>query len=444
MNRRKFLKTGAAAAALAGTPASASDSDFKIIARDAYLYTLPLIEMETVRMRLIANGGQQNTIYARRTLADHTSRGVTSPNNDTLYASAWLDLSQGPVTITLPDFGKRYFSLQLMDMFTNSFAVLGTRMNGGKAGTFELVPPADASSAKGPNTIVAQTPKVWALGRTLVDGPHDLEEANEAQAAVTITGPKVIDAAGLAYAGHRAAGAPWHDYFSEANRLLTEHRPPAADNPMLTTIGRLGIGPGNPFFLVKLTPEERAAIEAGVAEARAFVIDPQRRGNEVDGWYYPGPTLGNFGTDYISRAVVARTGLAALPREEAMYMRPTGEGGNALYDGRKAWRLRFDAGKLPPVNAFWSLTMYERTADGQSFFTPSAINRYAIGDRTPGLKTNSDGSLDIWIGHANPGPERESNWLPAPAGPCTMTLRAYLPKPEVLNGSYRLPRITPA
>jgi hypothetical protein len=444
MNRREFIMTSAAAAAAAGTPASANEPELKAIAREAYLYSLPLTEMETVRARLIGNGGAQNTIYARRVLADHTSRGVTSPNNDTLYASAWLDLSQGPVTITLPDFGKRYFSLQLMDMFTNSFAVLGTRVNGGKAGTFQLVSPANAPSAASPNIIRAPTPRVWALGRTLVDGPQDLEAANKAQAGVTIAGPKVAGTPNAASAKGRTAGSSWRDYFAEANRLLREHRGLDADTPMLARIAPLGIGPDDLFSADRFSAEQQTAIEAGVAEARAFVIDPQRRGNEVDGWYYPGPTLGDFGTDYVSRAVVARTGLAALPRQEAMYMRPAGEAGNALYDGRKAWRFRFAAGKLPPVDAFWSLTMYERTADGQSFFTQNAINRYAIGDRTPGLQKNDDGSLDIWIGNANPGASRETNWLPAPAGPFTMTLRAYLPKPDVLNGSYRLPRVTEA
>ena len=125
-------------------------------------------------------------------------------------------------------------------------------------------------------------------------------------------------------------------------------------------------------------------------------------------------------------------------------MRPTGDNGNALYDGNKAWRIHFGPGKLPPVGAFWSLTMYERGADGQSFFTQNPLNRYAIGDRTPGLKTNADGSLDIFIGHADPGGERSANWLPAPAGPFTMTLRAYLPKPALLNGDYRLPPMMPA
>ncbi len=441
MNRREVLIAGAAAAVFARSAAFASEGDLKAIAREAWLYLLPLIEMETVRARLIANGGAQNAIYARRVLADHTSRGVTSPNNDTLYASAWLDLSQGPVTVALPDFGKRYFSLHLMDMYTNSFAVLGTRATGSAAATFTLIGPNDAASAGQRNVVRSPTPKVWALARTLVDGPHDLEAARIAQAGVTIAGPKA-EAKPDPGAKGRAADAPWQDYFAEASRLLAEHRPPATDLAILQRIAPLGLGPDAQFAPEKFSADERTAIAAGVAQARALVVDPRERGSEANGWYYPNAGLGNFGQDYVARAIVARTGLAALPREEAMYMRPTGDSGNALYDGRKAWRIHFDAGKLPPVDGFWSLTMYERTPDGQSFFTQNPINRYAIGDRTPGLKSNADGSLDIFIAHANPGPDRESNWLPAPAGPFTMTLRAYLPRPALLNGNYRLSPMT--
>ena len=444
MTRREFLYAAAAgaAAALTRTSAFAAEGDLTAVAREAWLYTLPLIEMETVRARMITAGAAQNTIYARRVLADHTSRGVTSPNNDTLYGSAWLDLTQGPVTVMLPDFGKRYFSLHLMDFYTNSFAVLGTRTTGSAADTFTLIGPNDTAPAQG-NVVRAPTARVWALARTLVDGPHDLEAANKAQAGVTIAGPKVDP--GTAHQTHakgREPNAAWRDYFAEASRLLTEHKPPATDLAIRKRIASLGLG--GEFSPDKFSAAEQASIEAGVAQARALVIDPRFRGNAFDGWYYPGANLGNFGQDYIARAIVARTGLAALPREEAMYMRPTGDNGNALYDGRKTWRIHFGAGKLPPVDAFWSLTMYERTADGQSFFTPNPINRYAIGDRTQGLKTNDDGSLDIWIGHDNPGPAREANWLPAPAGSFTMTLRAYLPKQELLSGAYRLPPMTAA
>ena len=127
-----------------------------------------------------------------------------------------------------------------------------------------------------------------------------------------------------------------------------------------------------------------------------------------------------------------------------MYMRPAGDNGDSLYDGRKLWQIHFGPGQRPPVSGFWSLTMYERTPDGQSFFTENPLQRYSIGDRTPGLKANGDGSLDIWIGHDDPGPERRSNWLPAPAGPFTMTLRAYLAGRALLNGDYRLPPVTVA
>ena len=127
-----------------------------------------------------------------------------------------------------------------------------------------------------------------------------------------------------------------------------------------------------------------------------------------------------------------------------MYMPPAGENGDALYDGFKMWQLHFAQGRLPPIKAFWSLCMYERTPEGRLFFTENTLKRYSIGDRTPGLKKNDDGSLDIWIGHGYPGPERQANWLPAPAGAFALILRAYLPAPALLNGDYRLPAIMPS
>jgi hypothetical protein len=444
MTRREFLYAAAAGAAfLRGGAFAADGADLRAVAREAYLYTLPLIEMEATRVQFLARGPSENAIYGQRRLSDHTSRSVTSPNNDTLYAAAWLDLAQGPVTLTLPELGKRYFSLQLMDFYSNSFAVLGTRTTGSAPVTFNLIAPTDVHTPSLPNVVRAPTAKVWALARTLVDGPDDLAATLAVQSGVTIAGPKTdpgkLDTAA---AKEWPMVSPWRVYFTEASRLLVAHRPPATDLAMLRRIAPLGLGAS--FTPDRFGAAEQAAIEAGLAEARAIVVNPTLRGLAADGWYYPGASLGNFGQDYIARAIVARTGLAALPREEAMYMRPTGDNGNALYDGNKAWRIHFDADRLPPVGAFWSLTMYERGADGQSFFTQNPLNRYAIGDRTAGLKPNPDGSLDIFIGHADPGGARSANWLPAPAGPFTMTLRAYLPKPALLNGDYRLPPVMPA
>src|SRR5690606_31362268 len=136
----------------------------------------------------------------------------------------------------------------------------------------------------------------------------------------------------------------------------------------------------------------------------------------IDGWSYPPANLGDFDQGYGFRAAVALGGLAALPPTEAMYMRAVGES-RGVFDGTRAWRLHFPADRLIPVNSFWSLSLYEATPEGQYFFADNPLNRYAIGDRSPGLKMNDDDSLDLWIGHESPGPDREGNWLPAPAGP---------------------------
>jgi hypothetical protein len=444
MTRRRFFAFGAAAVGLSRYPVFAETNDLRAIAYLAYLYVLPLLEMAATRERLISKGASQNVLYARRDLADPSSRSVTTPNNDTLYSSAWMDLSVGSVSFALPHFGRRYFSLSLMDMYTNNFAVLGTRATGEAGGTFKIVGPSDAIAAGERDVVRSPTPHGWALARILVDGPDDLEAARAAQAAITLTAPRVDS---ISHPGAIAAVAPdakWQAIFAEANALLALDRPPVTDRAILLKIAPLGVGPDATFRPEAFGNADRDAIAAGVAAARALVTDTRNRRVPVQGWYYPPATLGAFGQDYVTRAVVSRTGLAALPREEAMYVRPVGERGDAIYDGGKMWRIHFAPGQLPPVSGFWSLSMYERTREGQSFFTENPLKRYAIGDRTPGLKTNDDGSLDLWIGHRDPGEERRANWLPAPLGPFTMTLRAYLPESTFLNGDYRLPPVTAA
>ncbi|MEI7933211.1 MAG: DUF1214 domain-containing protein, partial [Alphaproteobacteria bacterium] len=170
-----------------------------------------------------------------------------------------------------------------------------------------------------------------------------------------------------------------------------------------------------------------------------------RAGQIVQGWVYPKANLGDFGQDYFYRAQVAVAGLAALTPAEAMYMRPVPPEGGQNLDASKPLALRFARGQLPAVNAFWSLTAYARTPEGQSFFFDNPINRYAIGDRTKGLKYGADGSLEIIISRTDPGGARSSNWLPAPpAAPMGLSFRAYLPKPEFSEGTYRLPALVAA
>lgn len=409
-------------------------SDLRTAAREAYAYALPLIELATTRQRGQALGQRMGVFTHVRNLANHKHRAVTTPNTDTLYSTAQVDLSAGPVTITLPPSGDRYLSVALMDAYTNNFAILGTRTTGPDGGTFRLVSPREA--AEGWNVIRSPTDHVWALARVLVEGPHDLEAARDVQAGVSMQGPP-CDPPGP-YTGR---DAKWRDYFASAAALMAANPPPATDLAVLRRMAPLGLLDG--FDPDRFSAAEAAEIEAGVAEAREAVRGGGGLGGTqfIEGWTYPDARLGDFDQDYGLRAAVALGGLAALPPAEAMYMQAEGPGPRRLFDGAKSWRLHFPADRHLPVDSFWSLSLYEAMPDGQFFFCDNPLNRYAIGDRTPGLAINVDGSLDIWIGSESPGRERETNWLPAPAGPFALFMRAYLPRVELLRGHYRLPPV---
>ena len=438
MNRRDLMISAAAGLALASTNrALPAPSSLKDAAREAWLYGLPLIEMATTRARALSGRGGQpaglNRFGHTRKLAGPQSRAVTAPNNDTLYSSAWLDLSQGPVTLTIPSTGERYISVAGMSMFTDNNFVLGTRTSGGAGGRYTIVGPGQSGS--GPNVVRLETPQGWLLARTLVDGQDDLPAVQRLQAALGLTGPK-----GVAPPAFAARSAPALEYFASVAALLKSNPPPATDGALFARISPLGLTAQGGFDPTRLDAASVAQIDAGVADARR-AMQALRVGGGVQGWSYPRSTLGDFNQDYAFRAAVALAGLAALPPAEAMYMNPMGDRGR-MFTGEGPYRLSFPAGQLPAVDAFWSLTMYEATPDGQFFLVENPIRRYSIGDRTPGLKTNADDSLDIWISRADPGGDRSANWLPAPAsGPFTLSFRAYLPRPEFLDGRYRLPAI---
>jgi hypothetical protein len=412
-------------------------TDLREAAREAWLYALPLIEVATTRSRGQALGHSMGVFAHIQRLANHRHRAVTTPNNDTLYSTAQVDLSAGPVTITLPASGDRYLSLALMDAYTNNFAILGTRTTGPDGGRFRLIGPREAD-ANATNVVRAPTDHVWVLARILVDGPHDLEAARAVQAGLSMQGPACEPPGPVA-----PRTAPWPEFFASAAALIAANPPPATDLGLMRRIAPLGLL--DSFDPSRFSSAEAAEIEAGVAQARK---DARRGGLGgavfVGGWSYPSARLGDFDQDYAYRAAVALSGLAALPPAEAMYMRAEGRLPGELFDGNRAWRLHFPADGHLPVNSFWSLSLYEATDDGQFFFADNPLDRYAIGDRTPGLTPNPDGSLDIWIGHADPGPGRRTNWLPAPAGPFALFMRAYLPKPALLDGEFRLPEIEPA
>lgn len=429
MDRRELLiGSGAGLLAMAlARPSFASPGVDEATARNAWLYALPLIEMATARARQLRQGLPINRLHHTRGLATHASRNVTTPNNDTLYSLAWLDLSQGPITLTIPAMGDRYYSAAVMDMFTNNNAVLGSRTIGKAGGTFTLCGPGQASTGERPVRIA--TPQAWLLIRTLTDGGEDLAAANAAQDGFVLSGPQVPPPP--AYAGRDADPDA---FFQAARDLLAANPPPATDLRLLRASGAL-LGQGDRQI-------DPAAAAQGVANARAIVAGAKGRQTFEGGWTYPRANLGDYGQDYLYRAVIAVSGLAALPVAEAMYLRAQGDG-DGLFKGDGLYRLNVP-GNLP-LDGFWSLSMYEATPDGQFFFTDNPLNRYAIGDRSRGVKRNDDGGLDVWISRTDPGGARSANWLPAPkTGPFALFFRAYLPRAEILNGQWRLPAIVKA
>ncbi|MBP7704033.1 MAG: DUF1254 domain-containing protein [Caulobacter sp.] len=425
MNRRElFLALAAAGVAFPALARAAASggaaADAATTARDLWLYGLPIVEMATTRARHLKAGGGINRLLHTRKLADHQFRTVTTPNNDTLYSFAWLDLTNGPVTLTVPPLD-RYWSVALMDMFTNNNAVLGTRTVGGQGGTFTIVGPGQAGG--GPGTVRSATPHAWLLLRLLTDGGDDLPVTHALQDRFSLTGP-----AGAPPPAHAPREAAPADYFASLTTLLEADPPPATDLRMLAGL--------------KTLKTDSPEVAAGVQQARAIAQMAKGRQAYVQGWSYTRPNLGDYDQDYLYRAIIALLGLGALPVAEAMYMRAEGDSGG-LFRGDDLYRLSLPA--RMPLDSFWSLSMYEVVEDGQQFFTANPLNRYSIGDRTRGLKRNADGSVDLWIGRADPGGERSANWLPAPkAGPFSLTMRTYLPRAELLDGRWRLPAIEKA
>ena len=431
------------------------------IAEDAYLYFYPLVLMDVTR-RLSTNVpaglrpgfGPPNNFTHLRAFPPGDFKEVIRPNFDTLYSILWFDLRDEPVVVSAPDTGGRYYMLPMLDMWTDVFAVVGSRTTGTGAGHHALVGPGwEGELPAGLERIDAPTPIGWIIGRTQTNGPADYGAVNALQDGFVAT-PLSGWPAGVAPAAVtpdpaidmrtaprlQVEAMPGAAYLAYGAELMRVHRPHLTDQPILARMARLGLRPGEPFDAARVDPEVGAAIDAAPAAAQRRMTEMEPRLSPlVNGWAMPTFGMGVYGTDYLRRAVVARVGLGANLVEDAVYPvlyvdasgnRPTGE---------TDYVLRFEAGALPPADAFWSVTMY----DGDGFPVPNAIDRYAIGDRDR-LRYAADGSLTLYLQGEDPGGDRTSNWLPAPRGPLGITLRVYGPRPEMLDGRWTPPPLVEA
>jgi hypothetical protein len=409
--------------------------------RRAFRFAFPIYEvmrtrafqLDRARAAGLPNG--VNFILPRATLADATTREVTTPNNDTLYGSVWLDLAAGPVIVNVPALAGRYNSAALMSLTTDNTAILGTR-SGGQGGRYAIVGPGYSGAIPRDSELLRSASNdAWLLIRVLVDGPKDVENAAKALGGFSLELPE-----GRAVPAPTVAPAPARPDAKTFVNAVNEALARSADAPALTAraAAHAGLGIGGNWD--SLTPEQQAlwtkSLPALMAELKSGLGEA---GELVNGWVYPRAAIGDFGEDDDLRSLIALGGLGALPRVEAMYLTASVDASGAPLDGTRSYTA-----VLPPrlpVGAFWSLTMYKVEPDGRLFFVPNELNRFAVGDRSPQLRSNRDGSYDIFIQPTPPSGERIVNWLPSPKGKFTLVFRAYLPKAELLDGSFRLPPV---
>ena len=432
------------------------------LAAQAYVWGLPLVvSMRTAQMfsKLV---GIDHLVNQSK-LTGPGPQIVVAPNVDTLYSVAVLDLRRGPEILTVPEIHDRYYAYQFLDMYTQSFAYVGTRATAGRAGSWVIVAPGwHGRVPAGDSLIRSSTPLVFLLGRFLVSGEADLPAIRAMMAQVRLA--PMNDAASLGQSQSRTNGTvstatlPANDpslgtshgtpqsvpeqgaaFFDELGDDLTIDPPTSdADRSELDRLAPLGVGPGRHPAAIG-TSTSRAVLGQGVTEGAAQVFRAvASTSHGVNDWLEH-LNIGRYGTDFLLRAEVAETGWGANIPQEAVYINSTSDGHGDPYSGSRKYVLRFPAGSLPPAKAFWSLTVY----GPDKFLVANAENRYSIGSHTPGLQTNPHGSLDLYL-QATPPTSHTSNWLPIPAGAFTLTMRIYLPLPPVLLGSYRLPPVEPS
>jgi hypothetical protein len=442
--------------ALKGWPVSVLSDDLQTLSYEAALYLYPLVLMDITRLQALNKpvgsspiAGSPNQFHHVREFPSADFRGVVRPNFDTLYSSAWLDLTAGPVIVHGPNTDDRYYMLPMLDMWTDVFANPGKRTTGTAAQDFIVTPPHYAGELPADLPVIsAPTPHVWVIGRTQTNGPADYPDVHKIQDGLGITvlakDPRQVPGQ-VVDAGYDTTSEPLRlvngmdplDFFGYAADLLAINRPHPTDFSMLARVSGLGIVAGKPFSPDEFDARQRSEIAAGWAAALHDIMTSLGTvGARVNGWTIIRDNMGVYGNAYFQRALVALVGLGANPPEDAVYPLLIADADGDPVTGDHNYVLHFDAGELPPVAGFWSVTMY----DGEGYQVANEINRFAIGDRDQ-LTFNADGSLDIYLQRTNPGPERVSNWLPAPDGPLGVTMRLYAPKRSVLDGSWSPPPV---
>jgi hypothetical protein len=427
----------------------------RAIAAEAWLYSYaPIQGYQTMYNQAVntdfpgfVGGFNQFRHYSRSATPADTD--IVTPNNDTPYSWAWLDLRAEPIVVSLPPVAApRYYVNQWFDLYTHNFAYTGVRATGREAGTYLFAAPNWTGTVPEGITQVfrAETDFVGTLTRTQLYGPDDIPALQSVQAGYTLTPLSAFNGTAApapapavdwpVWDSGKAQGIGFITYF---NALLPFMPAVQSEADMFAQFARIGIGAGLPFdqdTQDTLSPEIRAAMEEGIAAAAADLQARALRQTSSRGFF---GTREELGPDYVAfRNYGALLGIYGNSEAEAFYASQQTDDAGVVLDGSRHWVLRFEPGQLPPVTQFWSITMYGLP---ERFLVDNPISRYSIGDRTEGLTLGVDGSLEIYIQHESPGPGKEANWLPAPEGPFFFVGRFYGPEAAILDGAWSLPRL---
>lgn len=428
------------------------------LVREAYMYGYPLVTMDMVRRQetnvAVADEAHapMGQIIKMRNYPAVDNRAAAAPNAETLYTMVWYDLSQNPWVFSIPDMGNRFYIMPMLSGFNEVFYVAGSRATGQKAQTYVITGPRWNGSLPDSITHVkSPTALVWILGRVYCTGTeedyaavHTLQDQFQS-VPLNAWGKSYTPPEGIADPNFdmktgvrdQVNAMPMKDFFSYLSALLKTNPPKPEDAPFMEKLAEIGIVTGQDFDESKL-PEIGQRVDPKLALLELLKTFKEKEA--VNGWLYWIDNAGQYGTDYKQRALVTLIGPGLNFPEDAIYPFSEKDTEGKEYDGGKYnYTIHFEDGRLPPVNGFWSITMYDK----DFFFIQNPINRYNLSQRDSLIK-NADGSIDLYLQDESPGAGKEANWLPAPKGKFIPMMRLYWPKdspPSILDRSWTPPPI---
>jgi hypothetical protein len=432
-------------------------AELRKIVEEAYVYGFPMVDSYRIQYSYFVDQtdpefkGVWNQPHSVARVYTPQDKAIQTPNSDTPYTFLGADLRAEPLVLSVPAIPKdRYYSLQFIDMYTHNFAYVGSRATGSDAGHYLLAGPAwQGPVPKGVTSVIrSETNFAFVLYRTQLFGPGDLKEVKKIQAQYEVrplsqfSGAASPRPAPVDFVKPLSADAQKTspEFFTVLNFLFQFAPTHPGETALMQRFAAAGIGPGHSFDLAALSVDQRQAFEQGMSDAWAAFA--KYKSEQIDTGKKS--SADGFGTreflhnDYMARMASAVLGIYGNSKEEANYpVYFVDSEGTPLDGATSRYTVRFGPGQLPPVRAFWSLTMYELPA---SLLTENVINRYLINSpMEPTLRRDADGGITLYVQHESPGKDTEPNWLPAPKGPFFMVLREYWPKPEALDGSWKAP-----